>query len=209
MAVLVLGKKSTCCAIAALLPVPRAPALFARPHPARALGGHHRGHLSVYLGEPGQYESVEQHGVDAARRECADGTRLQHHRLSDAAAHDEERDRQNQAEDAAAGDQPAPTAPPAPPAPAPLTPPKPAPPQKSVNFIIDILSDQDGLSIYRFQMAVWTLVLAFFAYEVWWDLTMPTFDPVILGLLGISNGTYVGFKIPNATGGQSNAGTNT
>jgi hypothetical protein len=76
--------------------------------------------------------------------------------------------------------------------------------QKSENFLIDILSDQNGVSIYRFQMAVWTLVLAFvFVYEVWWDLGMPTFDPVILGLMGISNGTYVGVKIPNVTGGST------
>jgi hypothetical protein len=38
-----------------------------------------------------------------------------------------------------------------------------------------------------------------FLYTVWNDLAMPDFDPVLLGLLGISNGTYVGFKLPAST----------
>jgi hypothetical protein len=42
-------------------------------------------------------------------------------------------------------------------------------------------------------------VLAFvFVYSVWSDLAMPAFDPILLGLLGISNGTYVAFKMPAA-----------
>jgi ABC-type Mn2+/Zn2+ transport system permease subunit len=75
----------------------------------------------------------------------------------------------------------------------------PPPPRVSRGFLRDILSDDEGIDISRMQMAVWTLVLTFvFVYSVWSDLAMPTFDPVLLGLLGISNGTYVGFKMPAA-----------
>jgi hypothetical protein len=105
---------------------------------------------------------------------------------------------------------PAPAPAPAPPAPdAQAPPPAPAPapapaagvpvtdPPASVNFVTDILSDKDGVSIYRFQMAVWTLVLiVVFLYTVWNTLAMPDFSEVLLGLMGISNGTYVGMKQP-------------
>jgi hypothetical protein len=67
----------------------------------------------------------------------------------------------------------------------------------SRHFLVDILSDDRGVSVYRFQMALWTLVLAFvFLYTVWRDLAMADFNGTLLGLLGISNGTYVGFKLP-------------
>ncbi len=69
-------------------------------------------------------------------------------------------------------------------------------PRASRGFIIDILSDEEGVTIYRFQMAVWTLVLAaVFFYKVWTELAMPDFNAVLLGLLGVSNGTYVGLKM--------------
>lgn len=65
------------------------------------------------------------------------------------------------------------------------------------HFIIDILSDANGISFHRFQMAVWTLVLAIiFVVSVWKDLLMPDFNPTLLGLMGISSGTYIGFKFP-------------
>lgn len=74
----------------------------------------------------------------------------------------------------------------------------PAPPvQPSQGFLRDILSDTQGVSLYRFQMAAWMLVLnVVFRQEVFTDLAMPDFSPTLLGLLGISAGTYVGFKIP-------------
>ena len=31
-------------------------------------------------------------------------------------------------------------------------------------------------------------------------LTMPTFDATLLALMGISSGTYIGFKLPNKQG---------
>jgi hypothetical protein len=67
----------------------------------------------------------------------------------------------------------------------------------SENFIFDILSDANGISFHRFQMVAWTLVLSVvFAAEVYENLAMPTFGPVLLGLLGLSAGTYIGLKIP-------------
>jgi hypothetical protein len=65
------------------------------------------------------------------------------------------------------------------------------------HFILDILSDANGISFNRFQMAVWTLILVIvFVVSVWTDLLMPDFNSTLLGLMGISSGTYIGFKLP-------------
>jgi cell division protein FtsB len=67
----------------------------------------------------------------------------------------------------------------------------------SNGFFQDILSDGDGVSFHRFQIAVWTLVLgSVFVWGVYRNLTMPEFDASLLTLMGISAGTYVGFKFP-------------
>jgi hypothetical protein len=69
----------------------------------------------------------------------------------------------------------------------------------STNFFVDILTDVDGISLHRFQAAVWTVILGvIFVAEVLHDPSgqMPTFNNNVLILLGISGGTYVGFKIP-------------
>jgi hypothetical protein len=51
------------------------------------------------------------------------------------------------------------------------------------------------MSLARLQIGIWTLVLAvIFARSVYRDLAMPEFDATLLGLMGISNGTYLGFK---------------
>jgi hypothetical protein len=74
----------------------------------------------------------------------------------------------------------------------------PPPPGKSEGFFQDILRDEDGVSFHRFQMAVWTVVLGgVFIRTVWQNLSMPDFSSTLLGLMGISSGTYVGFKIPH------------
>jgi len=66
-----------------------------------------------------------------------------------------------------------------------------------VSFLVDILSDANGISFHRFQMASWTLVLVVvFLVSVSNDLTMPDFNATLLGLMGISSGTYLGFKFP-------------
>jgi hypothetical protein len=67
----------------------------------------------------------------------------------------------------------------------------------STGWYRDILRDGDGISFPRFQIAVWTIVLAcIFIRAVYRDLSMPDFDASLLGLMGISAGTYVGFKFP-------------
>ncbi|WEF34535.1 hypothetical protein [Pseudoduganella chitinolytica] len=65
----------------------------------------------------------------------------------------------------------------------------------SRGWLADILSDRYGVSFHRFQMASWTLVLAIvFIQQVYRDLAMPDFDITLLGLMGISAGTYLGLK---------------
>jgi hypothetical protein len=73
-----------------------------------------------------------------------------------------------------------------------------APPKPSQGFLRDILSDAgDGISIHRFQMFAWTLILGIiFIGSVYKDLGMPEFNTTLLGLMGISSGTYLGFKLP-------------
>jgi hypothetical protein len=67
----------------------------------------------------------------------------------------------------------------------------------SKHFLTDILTDADGLSFHRFQLAVWTLVLGvIFVKEVYCNLAMPDFNETLLALMGISSGTYLGFMIP-------------
>lgn len=64
----------------------------------------------------------------------------------------------------------------------------------------DLLSDDNGVSFHRLQMATWTIVLvAVFVRAVIADVLMPDFDMTLLGLLGISSTTYLGFKFPEQT----------
>ena len=68
---------------------------------------------------------------------------------------------------------------------------------KSCGFWNDILSDAGNIRFDRFQIVVWTVVLGFvFLNSVWARLAMPEFDATLLTLMGISSGTYLGFKIP-------------
>lgn len=60
----------------------------------------------------------------------------------------------------------------------------------------DILSDGIDLSIHRFQMVAWTIVLGVvFLHQVYSRLSMPELPAVLLGLMGLSAGTYLGLKI--------------
>ncbi len=73
----------------------------------------------------------------------------------------------------------------------------PLPAAISRGFIKDILSSGEGVGFHRFQMAGWTLVLGIiFVRSVYRELTMPEFDTSLLGLMGLSSGTYIGFKFP-------------
>ena len=67
----------------------------------------------------------------------------------------------------------------------------------SKGFLTDILSDSAGYSFHRFQIFAWTIVLGIiFVSSVYNKLTMPEFSATLLGLMGISSGTYIGFKFP-------------
>ncbi len=67
----------------------------------------------------------------------------------------------------------------------------------SKGWLKDILSDENGISFHRLQMFIWTLALGvYFTVSVFKDLLMPEFDSQLLILMGISSGTYLGFKLP-------------
>jgi hypothetical protein len=71
-------------------------------------------------------------------------------------------------------------------------------PRASKGFMHDLISDDRGVvALDRLQVVVWTLVLGgIFLTAVLWDLTMPEFSATMLALMGISSGTYIGFKLP-------------
>lgn len=63
----------------------------------------------------------------------------------------------------------------------------------------DLLAENNLISFHRFQIFVWTLILGImFVANVYNELAMPQFSATLLGLLGISAGTYVGFKLPES-----------
>jgi hypothetical protein len=66
----------------------------------------------------------------------------------------------------------------------------------SRGFITDILSDHDGYSFHRFQIVLWTGLLAIiFLCSVYDDLAMPKFGGALMALMGISAATYLGFEV--------------
>ncbi len=68
--------------------------------------------------------------------------------------------------------------------------------RRSKNFLQDIVSDEHGVSLHRFQAVVWTIVLGFvFFIGVWNDKSMPDFSATLLALMGISGGSYLAFKV--------------
>jgi hypothetical protein len=78
--------------------------------------------------------------------------------------------------------------------------PAPAPPAKSEGFFKDLLKDGSDYSFHRVQIFVWTIVLGVvFIWSVYRKMSMPDFDASLLTLMGISSGTYVGFKFPEVT----------
>lgn len=82
-------------------------------------------------------------------------------------------------------------------------------PAVSEGFVRDLLSDEQGISLHRLQLFVWTLVLGIiFIADVYNRLTMPQFSTTLLGLMGLSSGTYLGFKVPeNRAPSGSSGGT--
>src|SRR5258707_2265210 len=67
----------------------------------------------------------------------------------------------------------------------------------SQGFLRAILREGGGYSFHRFQIFAWTIVLGvIFVSSVYNNLSMPEFSTTLLGLMGISSGTYIGFKFP-------------
>lgn len=70
----------------------------------------------------------------------------------------------------------------------------------SAGFITDILSDENGLSIHRFQALIFNLTYGLtFLVEVFSKAhtngSFPKYDDPVLGLLGLSSGTYIYMKM--------------
>lgn len=64
-------------------------------------------------------------------------------------------------------------------------------------FLDDLLTDDEGITLHRFQIVVWTIALGvIFCHTVFYKLAMPEFGATELSLMGISAGTYLGFKLP-------------
>ncbi len=73
-------------------------------------------------------------------------------------------------------------------------------PSASRGFLWDLVSDGGGISFHRFQIAAWTLIVGIiFVHSVYHSLAMPEISATMLGLMGISGGTYIGFKVPEKT----------
>lgn len=69
----------------------------------------------------------------------------------------------------------------------------------SRDFLTDILSDDDGIGLHRLQMVAWTVLLGvIFITNVVKTLALPDIDAQLLGLMGVTSATYLGFKIPAA-----------
>ena len=68
-------------------------------------------------------------------------------------------------------------------------------------FFRDILSDNNGISIHRFQIVVWTMISGFiFVRAVIFDQKILVIDDQMLTLMGISSAAYLGLKIPENNG---------
>lgn len=66
----------------------------------------------------------------------------------------------------------------------------------SQGFFTDLISEGGEPEIARLQMLVWNFILGIvFIWQSVFQWTMPTFDPTLMTLLGISSATYVGFKL--------------
>ncbi|HET6225199.1 MAG TPA: hypothetical protein VFF27_02905 [Bacteroidia bacterium] len=62
-------------------------------------------------------------------------------------------------------------------------------------FFVDLLSDENGVSIHRFQSVAFHLAIGiYFLWEVIYHLKMPEIDPSLLTLMGVSSGAYTILK---------------
>ncbi len=70
-------------------------------------------------------------------------------------------------------------------------------PYKTSGFGKDLVNDINGPTIHRWQILIWTLILAgVYMWRVYANLETPTLGTNLLTLMGISGGVYLGFKIP-------------
>lgn len=72
--------------------------------------------------------------------------------------------------------------------------------ETSKGFFPDILSDEYGISLSRFQIVLWTIIMVcIFVSKVLTEGAIPDFsDSNLLLLMGISSGSYVGYKLKEA-----------
>ncbi|PTR09161.1 hypothetical protein C8R32_104240 [Nitrosospira sp. Nsp5] len=69
--------------------------------------------------------------------------------------------------------------------------------RQSRGFWQEICDDGNGVSFHRLQVVIWTLILGMvFVGSVADGMSIPEFPETLLILMGISNLTYLGFKIP-------------
>lgn len=62
-------------------------------------------------------------------------------------------------------------------------------------FFENIVSDQKGLSIHRFQNVIFSLAIGlYFLYEVFKNQKIPTLNEELMVMMGISSGTYLAIK---------------
>jgi hypothetical protein len=67
---------------------------------------------------------------------------------------------------------------------------------KSKGLLTDIMSDEKGISVHRFQLVLFTVGLGvYFIWHVIYYLQMPEYSSTLLLLIGVSNTTYAGLKI--------------
>lgn len=67
----------------------------------------------------------------------------------------------------------------------------------SGQFFPDIATSDEGTSLHRLQFILWTVALAvIFVVTVWRTLAMPEFNATLLGLMGLTSGTYAALKVP-------------
>jgi hypothetical protein len=67
---------------------------------------------------------------------------------------------------------------------------------ESENFLIDVLSDENGLSVHRLQALIFNIVygVAFVAQFLYGKGVFPDYDSVTLATLGLSTAGYLGLK---------------
>ena len=76
---------------------------------------------------------------------------------------------------------------------------------KSQGWYNDLLTDSNGIALYRVQALIWTLVIGTgYTYLALQGHEIPTLDNNLLAVMGVSSAGYVGFKYNDAV--STNAG---